>query len=438
MKVCNKGLLVGGMVPFMLLLLLLLGRGGGEAVVSHDGTISATRFPSAFQPSSLVSVFYMTPSVVFPKGLQACYKSRWKRSIFSEGSATKHLEGYTPEDLGDYYLHFSMQSYPGRTTSLELADVVIINTFPILSFNAGKCRHTSHYSRQEEVFQWMSEHRQLLIERPTLFSCTSWLCQKAVIKQNSLLLAEINASILINELNPMWLDHSASDTWQNVGPTKYPSKKTRQGVERNKTRQHYGIPIPYTAHHSIPRPPETGLVKTRKFLFVGSLRNDEVRQALSTLADEPDVFLEVTWLGGKNHGEHQKLQTVQNYANLMLSGELCFVPRGDTPTSRRLFDAMLCGCLPVIISDTIDISLPFRSTIPYNDFAFRISEREWVNNPKAVLQQLKLVSAGELEQRRATMAIYAPYIDWLNGANVLALILDDAVHGRQQLFAGTH
>ena len=35
----------------------------------------------------------------------------------------------------------------------------------------------------------------------------------------------------------------------------------------------------------------------------------------------------------------------------MRQSVFCLVPRGDTPSSRRLFDAVSAGCIPVIISD---------------------------------------------------------------------------------------
>ena len=48
-----------------------------------------------------------------------------------------------------------------------------------------------------------------------------------------------------------------------------------------------------------------------------------------------------------------------------LSSKICLVPAGDTPTSRRLFDSMAAGCLPVLMAPAEDImpNLPFPKAI---------------------------------------------------------------------------
>ena len=47
----------------------------------------------------------------------------------------------------------------------------------------------------------------------------------------------------------------------------------------------------------------------------------------------------------------------------MRHGSMCFVPSGDTPTSRRLFEAMATGCVPIITRSQHlwMASLPFRT-----------------------------------------------------------------------------
>ena len=41
----------------------------------------------------------------------------------------------------------------------------------------------------------------------------------------------------------------------------------------------------------------------------------------------------------------------------------CLSPAGDTPSSARLFDAIVSGCIPVIISD--ELELPFEGILDY-------------------------------------------------------------------------
>jgi len=61
------------------------------------------------------------------------------------------------------------------------------------------------------------------------------------------------------------------------------------------------------------------------------------------------------------------------YATELLRAEYCIHFRGDTTTSRRVYDAVAAGCVPVIISDNTHV--PFTSSINWNAFTVSIPER---------------------------------------------------------------
>lgn len=50
----------------------------------------------------------------------------------------------------------------------------------------------------------------------------------------------------------------------------------------------------------------------------------------------------------------------------MASSKFCLNIAGDTPSSNRLFDAIATHCVPVIISD--DIELPYEDILDYSEF----------------------------------------------------------------------
>jgi hypothetical protein len=54
-------------------------------------------------------------------------------------------------------------------------------------------------------------------------------------------------------------------------------------------------------------------------------------------------------------------------AKAYLNSNFCFVPAGDTPTSRRLFDAVAAGCVPVVLGsfDHLVANLPFSRSIDW-------------------------------------------------------------------------
>ena len=68
-----------------------------------------------------------------------------------------------------------------------------------------------------------------------------------------------------------------------------------------------------------------------------------------------------TWIAPK--GNTADPLTLEAY----LSSKLCLAPAGDTPTSRRLFDSMAAGCLPVLMAPPEDImpNLPFPKAIDW-------------------------------------------------------------------------
>merc|ERR1719221_2145774 len=79
----------------------------------------------------------------------------------------------------------------------------------------------------------------------------------------------------------------------------------------------------------------------------------------------------------------------KSYGESMSDSKFCLVIEGDTPSSRRLFDAMLSGCIPVIIGQKT--TLPFENVIPYNLISIRINSRRWLQDPYSeILKVIKM------------------------------------------------
>lgn len=60
------------------------------------------------------------------------------------------------------------------------------------------------------------------------------------------------------------------------------------------------------------------------------------------------------------------LDGFESAAVAMRSSKFCLNMAGDTPSSNRLFDSIVSHCVPVIISD--DIELPFEDDLDYSQF----------------------------------------------------------------------
>ncbi|KAK6922393.1 Exostosin, GT47 domain [Dillenia turbinata] len=73
----------------------------------------------------------------------------------------------------------------------------------------------------------------------------------------------------------------------------------------------------------------------------------------------------------------------------MRSSKFCLSPAGDTPSSCRLFDAIVSHCVPVIVSDQIE--LPYEDELDYNEFAVFFSVNEALK-PDYMVNQLRQIS----------------------------------------------
>lgn len=119
-------------------------------------------------------------------------------------------------------------------------------------------------------------------------------------------------------------------------------------------------------------------------------------------------------------------------ATFMADYDFCFVPRGDTPGSSRLFDAIASGCIPVVVSD--DIALPFDAAAPkcasdrvqYDRFIVRIPEDEFIADPnQAVSDHVFGANPPDVvAEKRGIMSMYSEYISYKSDrSKVVSMII---------------
>ncbi|KAK4375498.1 hypothetical protein RND71_006175 [Anisodus tanguticus] len=82
----------------------------------------------------------------------------------------------------------------------------------------------------------------------------------------------------------------------------------------------------------------------------------------------------------------------------------CFCPLGWAPWSPRLVEAVIFGCIPVIIAD--DIVLPFADAIPWEDIGVFVAEKDVPNldtiltsiRPEEILRKQRLLANPSMKQ----------------------------------------
>lgn len=87
----------------------------------------------------------------------------------------------------------------------------------------------------------------------------------------------------------------------------------------------------------------------------------------------------------------------------MHSSKFCLHPAGDTPSACRLFDAIVSLCVPVIVSDQIE--LPFEDVIDYKRIAIFVDSTSAIKPGFLVKKLRKVTTARILEYQKELKAV---------------------------------
>ncbi|KAL7230247.1 hypothetical protein ACSBR2_008704 [Camellia fascicularis] len=102
--------------------------------------------------------------------------------------------------------------------------------------------------------------------------------------------------------------------------------------------------------------------------------------------------------------------------NGMRKSIFCLNPAGDTPSSARLFDAIVSGCIPIIISD--ELELPFEGILDYRKIALFVSSGDAVQ-PGWLLTFLKSISHAQIREMRMHLVKYSRHFLYSHPAQPL-------------------
>eukprot|EP00268_Persea_americana_P025223 TRINITY_DN2458_c0_g1_i1.p1 TRINITY_DN2458_c0_g1~~TRINITY_DN2458_c0_g1_i1.p1 ORF type:complete len:511 (-),score=81.09 TRINITY_DN2458_c0_g1_i1:337-1869(-) len=102
--------------------------------------------------------------------------------------------------------------------------------------------------------------------------------------------------------------------------------------------------------------------------------------------------------------------------NGMRRSVFCLSPAGDTPSSARLFDAIVSGCIPVIVSD--ELELPFEGILDYRKIALFVSSSDAVQ-PGWLITFLKSIGSRRIKEMRANLAKHSSHFLYSSPAQPL-------------------
>lgn len=102
--------------------------------------------------------------------------------------------------------------------------------------------------------------------------------------------------------------------------------------------------------------------------------------------------------------------------NGMRRSIFCLSPAGDTPSSARLFDAIVSGCIPVIVSD--ELELPFEGILDYRKIALFVSSSD-ATQPGYLLKFLRGISPAQIREMRRNLVQYSRHFLYSSPAQPL-------------------
>lgn len=164
--------------------------------------------------------------------------------------------------------------------------------------------------------------------------------------------------------------------------------------------------VPYT--HLLPRLQLSENKKRSTLLYFKGAKHRHrggiVREKLwDLLVNEPGVIIEEGFPNAT--GREQSIRG-------MRSSEFCLHPAGDTPSSCRLFDAIQSLCIPVVVSDNIE--LPFEGMIDYTEFTVFVAVDDALK-PRWLVDRLRSISVKQRNEFRRNMAKVQPIFQYDNG-----------------------
>ena len=117
----------------------------------------------------------------------------------------------------------------------------------------------------------------------------------------------------------------------------------------------------------VPQPPvisrilkETETRRPFRFAFVGGIVNAERRRLVDDLRIRDDSYVRASCRDQRYVAFDMDLETVYS------SADFCIIPSGDAYSSRRTFDALRMGCIPVVTNPLM--LLPFADKVDYSSF----------------------------------------------------------------------
>ena len=291
-------------------------------------------------------------------------------------------ERLTPDDaehLTDLWLASRLRRHPQRTHDADEADLHIV----------GAPLATSWRAAAQGIGAERMPHHQSLRSRCGGFSAHADRMERIASELERMPAFRRNRGrdflVAITHYNPIRILGRRLLGMLQAGPS-WMATADKEFRELRTLRPHSEgvVVLPYKAHYMLEAAAwrharSAASAPSLDFMFHGCTRRTSAEGALrgsflSMLRELPATSL--TGLSDScdytyaSDFESTRLASRQTAA-AFLNSSFCFVLPGDTPTSRRLFDSIAAGCIPLVMGDAdkIATNLPFHSSIDWSELA---------------------------------------------------------------------
>lgn len=107
-------------------------------------------------------------------------------------------------------------------------------------------------------------------------------------------------------------------------------------------------------------------------------------------------------------GEHNRI-TIQ----WMWNSVFCLEPPGDSPTRKSFYDAVISGCIPVLLSNSrFKVKYPFDDVIDYGKFTVSFPEKAIQSQEIHVVDALKNINQTVISEKQEYMKSILKYLQY--------------------------
>ncbi|KAL1495943.1 hypothetical protein AB1Y20_014585 [Prymnesium parvum] len=294
------------------------------------------------------------------------------------------------QNAAEVWLLLQLLVHPNRTHDWRKASVVVLPLLPKTSFRAGQCLGHTHTERLQLALKAMRSHpaysRHWGHDHLLLFNY--WDAWGVFGKRGS------STHAAMSNVSLGW--HETQDVAWGMANHRH--------VGKCQLVLPYVEPVQCSSQEELELFPVDG-VRSIPFFFAGAHADFDTENSCPNVANH-SVRVRRTLFQMANNFPRAELRLIthnmrdcngdsqcqyalkRRAARSMAQSRFCPVASGDTPTTGRLFDAVSCGCVPIIVSD--DIQLPFPVTMPFPTAVYgpRLLERVLVADPDPVLRKI--------------------------------------------------